>query len=114
DQTRNSDDRRRACGELLTEYCRLVIERRGGWGELVDRGTLMAKIIAAVAAAGVATGVPLLAPTEGATPQATPSYQPPPVEWGECEDERLAEAGAECGFVEVPLNYAKPDGKKIK
>jgi len=75
---------------------------------------MMKKIIAAVAAAGVATGVALLAPTAGATPQATPSYQPPPVEWGECEDERLAEAGAECGFVEVPLNYAKPDGKKIK
>ena len=29
------------------------------------------------------------------------TFTPAPVAWGPCEAERLAQAGAECGFVEV-------------
>jgi pimeloyl-ACP methyl ester carboxylesterase len=41
-------------------------------------------------------------------------YTPPPIEWGACENPRLVQAGAQCGFVVVPLDYAKPNGEKIK
>jgi pimeloyl-ACP methyl ester carboxylesterase len=74
----------------------------------------MRKIMAAVAAAGLAAGVAALAPAAGAAPEAAPTNQPPPIEWGECEDPVLARAGAECGHVVVPLDYARPGGKKIK
>jgi len=74
----------------------------------------MKKIVAAVAAAGVAVGGALLAPSAGAAPEAAAGYQPPPIEWGECESPDLVDAGAECGKVIVPLDYAAPDAKKIK
>jgi pimeloyl-ACP methyl ester carboxylesterase len=36
------------------------------------------------------------------------------VAWGACADPGLAGAGAECGFVSVPLDYDHPNGTKIK
>jgi pimeloyl-ACP methyl ester carboxylesterase len=42
------------------------------------------------------------------------TFTPAPVAWGPCEAERLAQAGAECGFVEVPLDYAAPDATRIR
>lgn len=74
----------------------------------------MKKILAAVVAAGVAAGAAVLAPSAGAAPQMVPAYDPPPIEWAECENPDLVDAGAECGKVVVPLNYARPDGQKIK
>lgn len=50
----------------------------------------------------------------GPTADVSSSYTPPPVTWGACSNARLAKAGAECGFVQVPLDYAKPKGEKIK
>lgn len=41
-------------------------------------------------------------------------YTPPAVQWGACTTPSLVRAGAQCGFVEVPLDYAKPKGEKIK
>ncbi|MEV6491687.1 alpha/beta fold hydrolase [Actinoplanes sp. NPDC051633] len=41
-------------------------------------------------------------------------YTPPPVSWGACSDPDLQELEAQCGFVTVPLDYAKPRGTKIK
>ncbi len=43
-----------------------------------------------------------------------PDFQPAPVAWAPCAEAPLAAAGAECGFVEVPLDYADPAGTKIK
>jgi len=84
----------------------------------------MKKTIGAVGAAfsllGVGLSAPVTAassvPAQGATPtaDASSSYTPPPVTWGTCANARLSKAGAQCGFVEVPLDYAKPKGEKIK
>ena len=37
-----------------------------------------------------------------------------PVSWGRCSDAGLRQAGARCGFVTVPLDYAHPGGRTIK
>ena len=51
------------------------------------------------------------APTGGAAP-APPG--PPPVAWGACQSPALQQARAQCGFVSVPLDYAKPKGTAIQ
>ncbi|NJC63821.1 alpha/beta hydrolase [Planosporangium flavigriseum] len=38
----------------------------------------------------------------------------PSVRWETCTNARLIQAGAECGFVSVPLDYSNPNGKKIE
>ncbi|WP_018331793.1 alpha/beta fold hydrolase [Actinomycetospora chiangmaiensis] len=42
-----------------------------------------------------------------------PGYQPPPATFGPCTSASLVAAGAQCGFVTVPLDYADPGGRKI-
>jgi pimeloyl-ACP methyl ester carboxylesterase len=65
--------------------------------------------------AGAVVGSLLSAPAAQAQPgQELHDYTPPPVQWGPCEHPRLVQAGAECGFVEVPLDYRNPSGTKIK
>ena len=41
------------------------------------------------------------------------TYTPPPIHWAACTD-GLQAYGAQCGFLVVPLNYAQPEGTKIK
>ena len=78
--------------------------------------TLVASLVAATA---------LLVPT--ATSQAAPGasqdrrgpatsgqYTPPAPEWGQCESPRLQQAGAQCGMLKVPLDWSRPNGKKIQ
>ncbi|HEY1307893.1 MAG TPA: alpha/beta hydrolase [Vicinamibacterales bacterium] len=36
------------------------------------------------------------------------------ITWGACGDETLAEFGAECGVLSVPLDYSRPTGPKVK
>ncbi|HVK26165.1 MAG TPA: alpha/beta hydrolase [Actinokineospora sp.] len=77
----------------------------------------MKKIVAMVAAAGFVVGGVLVAPTVLAAPKPAPAqvaYDPAPIAWGVCEQPGLARRGAECGMLEVPLDYAAPSGKKIK
>ncbi|NJC83717.1 alpha/beta hydrolase [Planosporangium mesophilum] len=38
----------------------------------------------------------------------------PGITWGACERASLVKAGAECGFLSVPLDYSRPNGTKIK
>jgi pimeloyl-ACP methyl ester carboxylesterase len=76
------------------------------------------KIVAIAAAAGaVVTGV-VVAPMVQAAPEAVPAqvaYDPAPIAWGKCvNDPGLDARGAECGKLEVPLDYARPSGTKIK
>lgn len=59
----------------------------------------------------IAAGV-VVAPAAQA--QEVPEFTPAPVVWGPCAAERLATAGAECGMVEVPLDYDDPAGTKIR
>lgn len=62
-------------------------------------------------AASLLVGGLTLAPVAGAAPE--PEYDPKPIAWGPCESERLQKAGAECGMLEVPLDYSDPGGRKI-
>jgi pimeloyl-ACP methyl ester carboxylesterase len=44
----------------------------------------------------------------------TPAYTPPPIDWGTCPTASLRNAGAQCGYLTVPLDYADPSGQKIQ
>jgi pimeloyl-ACP methyl ester carboxylesterase len=72
------------------------------------------KFVAAVAAAGAVVAGLITAPLAQAAPPAATDYTPPPISWGACESPRLAQAGAQCGFVQVPLDYDRPSGTKIQ
>jgi pimeloyl-ACP methyl ester carboxylesterase len=75
------------------------------------------RLLAAVAAAGAVVGGLIAVPLAQAAPGAAPAqldYTPPPISWGACQVPRLVSAGAQCGFVEVPLDYDHPAGTKIK
>ena len=52
--------------------------------------------------------------TASAAPAKAPEFTPKAIQWGECDSPRLVQAGAKCGLLEVPLDYAKPNGEKIK
>jgi pimeloyl-ACP methyl ester carboxylesterase len=67
-------------------------------------------------AAAVAVGAALLgAPAaQAATVPSAPDYHPPAIVWGKCDNSHLQALGGQCGFVTVPLDYAKPGGEKIK
>src|SRR3954466_517484 len=72
-----------------------------------------------ILAATVATTVGLvlgggMIPSAAQAHSGTPGYTPPPVDWGTCTNATLKARGAECGFVTVPLDYARPAGTKIK
>jgi pimeloyl-ACP methyl ester carboxylesterase len=76
------------------------------------------RFVAVAAAAAVVVGGVVITPLATAD-QAKPvskhqEYNPPAIEWGACQDPRLVNAGAQCGFVVVPLDYDKPNGEKIK
>jgi pimeloyl-ACP methyl ester carboxylesterase len=92
--------------------------RSGPKGDKQKKRGKVNRLVAVTAAAAVVVGGLVVAPLAMAD-QAAPAakqkeYTPPPVEWGDCENPRLVEAGAQCGFVVVPLDYAKPNGQKIK
>jgi pimeloyl-ACP methyl ester carboxylesterase len=61
-------------------------------------------VVGAVTGAALALTV-LTAPVASATPGS--------IAWGPCTDETLTKGGAECGTLEVPLDHAHRDGKKI-
>ncbi|PRY25767.1 alpha/beta hydrolase [Pseudosporangium ferrugineum] len=74
----------------------------------------MRRILAAAAAVALGLaggGSAVLSPA-----QAHPGggYTPPPIAWGTCESAGLQARGAQCGFLTVPLDYARPGGTKIK
>lgn len=79
----------------------------------------LVSVVAAVALVGVGlttTGA-TAAPHHQQKPakhQRVPSYTPPPIVWGECPTASLRNAGAQCGMLTVPLDYAKPGGTKIQ
>jgi pimeloyl-ACP methyl ester carboxylesterase len=71
------------------------------------------RFVAAVAVAGIAVGTLAVAPAAVAAPAGPPEYSPPAISWGPCQSTSLKNAGADCGFLQVPLDYAKPGGAKI-
>ncbi|WP_343970741.1 alpha/beta fold hydrolase [Kribbella koreensis] len=74
---------------------------------LVVAATVSSALVAGVVSIPAATAVP-------ASPPAPAGYTPPPVQWGACTIPRLVNAGAQCGFVTVPLDYSRPNGTKIQ
>ncbi|OLR94621.1 alpha/beta hydrolase [Actinokineospora bangkokensis] len=78
----------------------------------------MRRIVAATAAVGVVLGGALVGQPAVAAPAAPGpaqvAYDPAPIAWGPCASPGLARRGAECGFLVVPLDYAKPGGTTIK
>ncbi|WP_043842717.1 alpha/beta hydrolase [Amycolatopsis taiwanensis] len=70
----------------------------------------MKRTFAAVAVAGIAAGC-LVMPSAAAAPAT--GFTPAPIHWGDCTTSKLEAAGAQCGFLAVPLDYADPGGAKI-
>lgn len=74
----------------------------------------MKRHLGTLAVAGALLGGLLVAPvTASAAPERESATPAAAINWGPCDDASLKEAGAECGFVQVPLDYSKPGGKKI-
>ncbi|WP_375497839.1 alpha/beta hydrolase [uncultured Jatrophihabitans sp.] len=73
-------------------------------------------VVSAVVAAAALTTVPNVAQAGPAAPSVrTPAvYQPPAIAWHACSDDVLKKLGAQCGYLTVPLDYAFPEGRKIK
>src|ERR1700749_297524 len=77
-----------------------------------------ALITAAVMAAGLGVSAPAIA--SAATTQARAAASPgqsagtSSIAWGTCAETALAQAGAKCGYLSVPLSYTNPSGPKIK
>lgn len=63
------------------------------------------------AVAGILAGCLAVVPSAAAAPAAR--FTPAPIHWSDCTAAKLKTAGAQCGFLEVPLDYADPDGAKI-
>ncbi|TVT22760.1 alpha/beta fold hydrolase [Amycolatopsis rhizosphaerae] len=72
----------------------------------------MNKLCSAVAVAGVLTAGLVAAPSASASPGGA-EFTPVPIAWGDCSSSRLQKAGAQCGYLEVPLDYDNPTGAKI-
>ncbi|MEC3974053.1 alpha/beta hydrolase [Amycolatopsis sp. H20-H5] len=72
----------------------------------------MKKFVAALAAAGIAFGGMALAPAATAAPT-TPESTPAPISWGPCQSTGLKNAGAECGFLKVPMDYSRPKSGEV-
>ena len=77
----------------------------------------MRKLVSLVAAA-VLVGVGATTSGADAAPQSRhhggTDYTPHPIHWGQCPTQSLRSAGATCGMLTVPLDYAHPEGKKIQ
>src|SRR5690349_20945267 len=71
----------------------------------VRRASLWMSTVAAVAVASALVA----APAANAAPAGQPS-----IAWGPCTDSTLSGAGAECGYLGVPLDYRKPAGEQIQ
>lgn len=71
-------------------------------------------LTAAGGTAGAAPALPATAATAPVAAAAPAAYDPPAIRWGRCDSATLRSAGARCGMLTVPLDYAKPRGTKIK
>jgi len=77
----------------------------------------MRKLTAVMATAVVATGLGFIAPAvtaQARTASPGQSAGTSSITWGTCAESDLAQAGAKCGYLSVPLNYSDPSGPKIK
>jgi pimeloyl-ACP methyl ester carboxylesterase len=66
---------------------------------------MLHRIVSAVAVAGAIAGLLAGASTASASGA---------IDWGACSEPALEEAGAQCGYVSVPLSYSNPRGPQIQ
>jgi len=89
------------------------------------RRSVMAAFAAAMAVGAALLGAPAAQAAPSPAAQAPVGYTPPPVAWQACtkdvftglSDRQVTSLGnrkAECGFVQVPLDWSQPQGKKIQ
>lgn len=74
----------------------------------------MRRVLAVAATIGLAVGAATFSADAYAQESRGAPSQAPKITWGKCANEALAARAAECGFLTVPLDYAKPAGAKIK
>jgi pimeloyl-ACP methyl ester carboxylesterase len=76
----------------------------------------MRRILAATAAVvvGLAVGGGMIPSPAQAQAGVGSGYTAPAIAWGTCVSAGLKARGAQCGFLTVPLDYARPGGTKIK
>jgi pimeloyl-ACP methyl ester carboxylesterase len=73
------------------------------------------RFVATIAATGLAIGtVVAVSGSATATPADQVGFTPGAIPWGKCASPGLQRRGAECGLLEVPLDYDHPQGGKIK
>lgn len=68
-------------------------------------------------AAGLGVAAPTLSSAATAPARSAPQAladKADSITWGACAEKDLAQAGAKCGFLSVPLNYSDPGGPTIK
>ncbi|MEV4345154.1 alpha/beta fold hydrolase [Actinoplanes sp. NPDC049596] len=73
----------------------------------------MRRILAAAvaSAAGLVISASVLTPAHA---QSATTPAPSTISWGPCASASLQQRKAECGLLTVPLDYARPNGRKIK
>ena len=104
-----------SAGGIDGHGCRCVTEDTEGDLPMKKLATTVAA--AGMLAAGLAAWPGAAAAdttAHGATSTRAPEYSPRSIAWGQCVSDSLREAGAQCGLLTVPLDYAKPQGTKIK
>src|SRR5690606_2569074 len=77
------------------------------------RGIAVVLAVGLAASVSAGAGLPAVADDRPATAQAP---VPAPAEWGECPADVVVEAlpyELDCATVQVPLDYARPDGEQI-
>ena len=81
---------------------------------LVAAAGTLAVAVAGLAAVTVTTSAGAASGKQARTVKAA-AYTPPPLHWGKCTDPDLAgnPFGIKCADLVVPLDYTKPNGKKI-
>ncbi len=87
------------------------------FGALRPPATAVVACLGSVALASTTLGPALPAAqarsSEPAVSAAT-AFKPKPIKWGGCASGSLQAGGARCGFLTVPLDYAKPTGRTIQ
>jgi pimeloyl-ACP methyl ester carboxylesterase len=73
----------------------------------------MKRLLAAAAVAGLLTAGAVVSDAQADPERGAPGH-PPVIVWGSCADAALQTRRAECGYLTVPLDYARPAGATIQ
>jgi len=76
----------------------------------------MPRVISTFAVVGAFVALLATASSAAAAPRSAvrAAVATPSIDWGQCSQSDLQAAGAQCGYVSVPLSYSDPTGAQIK